>query len=166
MGLTIRRGTTKEFALTLPPYMCDKDLDGIVNDYDHLPALTEEDAGKIYKVMMVSDFYPERSYFKWDGERWNYINSDKQWKNLGTILIRIIQGTTIIDKEFKDVTEDVLTVRLTQDETLLLKEGRSTKMQVFYVKDENGIEKAIKSQTLSISVLESLWDEAVHNEQL
>ncbi len=163
-GLSIRRGTTKQFMFTIPPY-CDSP-DGIVDTYQELPAYLPEpgDIGKIYKVLQVSEQYPEKSYFKWDGSVWNYVNSDTVWRSLGTIIIRLVQDNLLIDKTFKDYQEDILTVEYTQDETIRLMDNKSAKIQVMCVDGDLADESALKSQTYQVSVLDSLWDEAVHNE--
>lgn len=163
-ALSIRRGTTKRFMFTIPPFCSNPDT--TVDSYSELPAYLPdpEDIGKVYKVLMPTDKYPERSYYRWNGNEWNYIGSDTLWKSLGTIIIRLVQGTLVIDKKFNDWQEDVLTVEYTQDDTIKLFENKSAKIQVLSVDGDISNESALKSQTYQISVLDSLWDEAVHNE--
>lgn len=164
MGLSIRRGATKEISFTIPPF-CDSP-DANVDTYQQLPAWlpSEEDIGKVYKVEQKSDEYPARSYFKWDGNDWIYINSDTMWQDLGSIHVRIVQGSLILDKEFSNWQEDILTVKYTQDDTIRLTEGKPAKLQVLCVDGDLTDESALKSQAYQISVLDSLWNEAVHNE--
>lgn len=162
MGLSIRRGTTKTFALRITPM--NENPDGSVETYDLLPELTPDDEGKIYKVHELHGEYPEDSYYIWNGSGWAYIGSDKKWKDLGTLHVRILQGSVILDKKFSDLESNVVEVTYTQDETIKLVEKKSAKLQVLCVEGDVIDENAKKSQTFSIQVLESLWDEAVHNE--
>lgn len=166
MALSIRRGTTKTFALRIPPF--NEDPDGVVDIFSELPTLLPEDEGKVYKVKgpceTISESYPADSYWKWDGSEWIFIGYDKKWKDLGTLHVRILQDDITIDKEYKDLDSTVAEVVYTQDETITLKEKKSAKLQVFCVKGNVVDENAKKSQTYSVQVLESLWNEAVHNE--
>lgn len=163
MGLSIRRGTTKSFDLFIPPFC--KEPDGVVELYTELPELTIEDKGQVYKVLEPYQEYHDRSYFKWSGTSWEYIGHDKSWGDLGSIHIKFTQdkGATV-NKYYESVAGEVLTLKLTQEETLKFQTGRAVKMQVFYVKGPEETEDANKSNVYSLSVQESLWDEAVHNE--
>lgn len=162
MGLSIRRGTTKKFCLRIPPF--NENPDGNVHTYAELPELLPEDEGKIYKVDEPFGEHPNDSYYCWSGSEWLYAGCDKKWKDLGTLHVRILQGSLTLDKEFSDIDSNIAEVVYTQDETIQLEEKKSAKLQVFCV--EGGIvdESAIKSQTYGITVTESLWNEAVHNE--
>lgn len=162
MGLSIRRGTTKTFALRIPPYK--EDPDGSVETYNDLPVLTPEDEGKIYRVGAAYGDYPSGSYYLWNGSSWIFIGFDKKWKDLGTLHVRILQGNLILDKKFENVDSNVARVTYTQDETIQLQEKKAAKLQVFCVEGSIIDENAIKSQTYGISITDSLWDEAVHNE--
>lgn len=163
MGLSIRRGATKQFMLTIPPY-CDSP-DGSVEAYSNLPAyLPESDIGVVYKVSLASDDYPEKSYFEWNGQSWDYVNSDTTWKSLGTVNIRITQQSATIDKVIENWPEDILTVNYTQEETLRLAPNKTAKLQILCVKGNLSEESTLISEIYQIAVFDSLWDEAVHNE--
>lgn len=163
MGFSIRRGTTQSFELSIPPFC--KEPDGTVDNYTDLPELTSEDEGKVYKVLQPSDDHLDRSYFKWTNLTWVYIGRDLSWGDLGTIHVKFVQDKIVsFDKDYGYVAGEVLTVVLTQEETLQFRTGKSVKMQVLSVEGPEDTEKAKKSQVYSLSVQESLWDEAVHNE--
>lgn len=164
MGLSIRRGTTKRFVFKVEPrFSCIEDE---VYSYDLLPDdLTDEDRGKRYKVSQADSEHPENSYYEWDGIDYVFIGSDKKWKDLGKAIVRLVQGSLFIDKEYENVDSDNLIVDYSQEDTLQLNETKPAELQVFCVSGMPDSETAIKSQTYKVSVLKSLWNGAVHNEE-
>ena len=85
-----------------------------------------------------------------------------KFSDLGTVILRIKQGTFSIDKEPTKVEESTGIFNYTQEETLKLYEGTAS-IQLIGVKGTNN-EIVNKTETYQISVLRSLWNEAVHNE--
>ena len=85
-----------------------------------------------------------------------------KFSDLGTVILRIKQGTFSIDKEPTKVEESTGIFNYTQEETLKLYEGTAS-IQLIGVKGTNN-EIVNKTETYQISVLRSLWNEGVHNE--
>lgn len=85
-----------------------------------------------------------------------------KFSDLGTVILRIRQGWTCIDKEPSSTDGSVGIFEFTQDETLKLYEG-SASIQLIGVKGTNN-EIVNKTETYTIEILRSLWNEAVHNE--
>lgn len=162
MAVGIRRGTTKTFALRISPLF--KNPDGIVEEYDDLPELTESDEQVTYKVLHATDEYKKNSYFKWTGAEWIYLGSDTTFEDLGTIDVKIVQGSVEIEKTFEEVYESLLEVKLTQEETIRLIGGLPAKIQVRGIKGSEDSEIVTISKEYSIPVLKSLWNEVKHNE--
>lgn len=164
MGLSIRRGTTKRLVLKIEPRFCCVDEE--VYSAQYLPVdLTDADRGKRYKVLQADSEHPENSYYEWDGIEFVYIGSDKKWKDLGRVLVRLIQGNYILDKSFEGTDSSFLIVDYTQEDTIKLVEGKPGTIQVFCIDGSPSEESAIKSQTYNFTVLKSLWNEVVHNEE-
>lgn len=84
------------------------------------------------------------------------------FSDLGTVILRIKQGTLYIDKEPSSISGNTGVFKYTQDETIRLYEG-SANIQLIGVKGNNN-EIVNKTETYTIEVLRSLWNEAVHNE--
>ena len=162
MKLSIRRGTTKSFALHITPFI--EKVDGTVEEYEDLPTLTEMDEGAVYKVLHKTDNHKANSYFRWANLEWMYLGSDTSWADLGTIHIRLKQGSVVIDKTYTDVYESILEVKFSQDETIRLSSGTSATIQIKGVKGSPADETVSVSQEYLIPVLKSLWDEVVHND--
>lgn len=85
-----------------------------------------------------------------------------KFSDLGTVILRIRQGTFSIDKEPLSVSGSTGVFKYTQEETLRLYEG-SASIQLIGVKGNNN-EVVNKTITYPITILRSLWNEAVHNE--
>ena len=85
-----------------------------------------------------------------------------KFSDLGTVILRIKQGTFSIDKEPISISGSTGVFEYTQDETLKLYEGTAS-IQLIGVKGTND-EIVNKTETYTINVLRSLWNEAVHNE--
>ena len=85
-----------------------------------------------------------------------------KFSDLGTVILRIRQGWTCIDKEPSFIEESTGVFKYTQEETLKLYEG-SASIQLIGVKG-NGNEIVNKTITYPITILKSLWNEAVHDE--
>lgn len=162
MKVSIRRGSTKNFLLHISPLV--KTPDGTVEEYENLPELTEADSGAIYKVLHQTDIYKANSYFKWTDGEWHHIGSDTSWADLGTIHVRLKQGSTVIDKVYPEVFDSVLEIKYTQKDTISLTSGTSATLQIKGVKGDPESEEVSISQEYSIPVLKSLWDEVTHNE--
>lgn len=89
----------------------------------------------------------------------------KIWSDLGTIIVRLKQGELVIDKTPIVDSEDPTMCRViyTQDETIQLKSGMPAQMQIFSIIGGTSQEVAAKSGVYEVTVLESLWDEVIHN---
>lgn len=85
-----------------------------------------------------------------------------KFSELGTVILRIKQGTFSIDKMPSYTEESTGVFEYTQEETLRLYEGTAT-IQLIGVKGTNN-EIVNKTITYPITILKSLWNEAVHNE--
>ena len=85
-----------------------------------------------------------------------------KFSDLGTVILRIKQGTFSLDKEPISITGSTGVFKYTQDETLRLYEGTAN-IQLIGVKGTNN-EIVNKTETYTINVRKSLWNEAVHNE--
>ena len=85
-----------------------------------------------------------------------------KFSELGKVILRIKQGTMSIDKEPSSILETSAVFNYTQEETLKLYEG-TAKIQLIGVKGTIN-EVVNKTETYTIQILRSLWNEAVHNE--
>lgn len=85
-----------------------------------------------------------------------------KFSELGKVILRIKQGTFSIDKEPSNISGSTGVFEYTQEETLRLYEG-SASIQLIGVKG-NGNEIVNKTTTYQITILRSLWNEAVHDE--
>lgn len=85
-----------------------------------------------------------------------------KFSELGTVILRIKQGTMSIDKEPSKINGSSAIFTYTQDETIKLYEGTAS-IQLIGVKGTNN-EIVNKTETYTINVLRSLWNEVVHNE--
>lgn len=83
------------------------------------------------------------------------------YEELGTVIFRIRQGATYIDKR-PTIADNTATVRLTQAETLQFEEG-TVYLQLMGILGPEETEYVPKSDIVEIEVLRSLWGEAVHN---
>ena len=90
------------------------------------------------------------------------LDDDIKFSDLGTVILRIRQGWTCIDKEPMSISGSKGIFEYTQEETLKLYEG-SASIQLIGVKGTNN-EIVNKTETYTINILSSLWNEAVHNE--
>lgn len=90
---------------------------------------------------------------------------NQEWADLGKVIVRLQQGSLVIDKELTVSESDptAATVEYSQEETIQLNEGSPAEIQIFSI---NGTEKetALKSDVYEVKVLKSLWNEVVHNE--
>lgn len=95
----------------------------------------------------------------------NEDGADRTWEDYGTVLLRIKQDSTILDKECTILPNDkkVLRASFTQDETIKLREGKF-KMQLFSIIGPTVNEIACKPDVMYGFVKESLWDEVIHND--
>ena len=91
---------------------------------------------------------------------------NKEWSDLGTVHVRLKQGSLIIDKIPTILQSDPTSAQVdyTQDETIQLIEGQKAELQIFPVINSNGSEIAIKSDIYEVNILRSLWNEVVHND--
>lgn len=85
-----------------------------------------------------------------------------KFSDLGTVILRIRQGTFSIDKEPVSVSGNIGVFNYTQEETLRLYEG-SASIQLIGVKGTSN-EIVNKTEIYPITIIRSLWNEAVHNE--
>lgn len=85
-----------------------------------------------------------------------------KFSDLGTVILRIRQGTFSIDKEPISVSGSIGVFNYTQEETLRLYEG-SASIQLIGVKGTSN-EIVNKTEIYPITIIRSLWNEAVHNE--
>ena len=85
-----------------------------------------------------------------------------KFSELGTVILRIKQGTISIDKEPSSISGNIGIFKYNQEETIKLYEG-SASIQLIGVKGTNN-EIVNKTEVYTISILKSLWNEAVHNE--
>ena len=83
------------------------------------------------------------------------LEDDVKFSDLGKVVLRIKQGTTIIDKEPYETEDNTGKFRYTESETLKLIEGKAWIQLVG--KDDN-VEKTI---VYEIEILKSLWNEVV-----
>lgn len=92
---------------------------------------------------------------------------NKQWTDLGTVHVRLKQGSLIIDKTPTILVDDPTSAQVdyTQDETIQLIEGQKAELQIFPVIGSGSSEVAVKSDVYEVNVLKSLWSEVVHNAQ-
>lgn len=84
------------------------------------------------------------------------------FSDLGRVILRIKQGTFTLDKEPSSVSLNIGVFNYTQEETLKLYEG-TAEIQLIGVKGSDD-QIVNKTETYSISILRSLWNEAVTNE--
>lgn len=89
---------------------------------------------------------------------------ERTWDDLGTILVRIEQNGTIIEKTGETLPEDskTLKVSFTQEDTIKLEPGKF-KMQLFSIIGPEETEIAWKDDIMYGQVKPSLWSEVVHN---
>ena len=85
------------------------------------------------------------------------------FSDLGNVTLRIKQGTFSIDKEPTIIEGNSGKFDYTQEETIKLYEG-TAQVQLIGVKGTND-EIVNKTETYTINVLRSLWNEGVHNEK-
>lgn len=85
-----------------------------------------------------------------------------EFSDLGKVILRIKQGTFTLDKEPSSVSGNVGVFNYTQEETLKLYEG-TAEIQLIGVKGTTD-EIVNKTETYTINILRSLWNEAVTNE--
>lgn len=85
-----------------------------------------------------------------------------KFSEIGKVVLRIRQGWTYIDKEPSYTEGSTGVFKYTQEETLKLYEG-SASIQLIGIKGINN-EIVNKTITYPITILKSLWNEAVHNE--
>lgn len=85
-----------------------------------------------------------------------------KFSDLGTVILRIRQGWTCIDKEPSSTDGSTGVFEYTQEDTLKLYEGSAT-IQLIGIKGTNN-EVVNKTIVYQVSILKSLWNEAVHNE--
>ena len=90
---------------------------------------------------------------------------NKEWTDLGTVHVRLKQGSLIIDKIPRILASDPTSAQVdyTQEETIQLAEGQKAELQIFPVIGSADSEVAIKSDVYEVNVLRSLWNEVVHN---
>lgn len=82
-----------------------------------------------------------------------------KFEDLGTVTLRIKQGTFSIDKEPTTIDGSTATFDYTEEETLKLYEGAAN-IQLVGVKDN----EITKSEVYGITVYKSLWNESVKDE--
>lgn len=90
------------------------------------------------------------------------LEDDVKFSDLGTVILRIRQGWTCIDKEPSSTDGSTGVFEYTQEDTLKLYEG-SASIQLIGVKGTSD-EVVNKTETYTIEILRSLWNESVHNE--
>lgn len=83
------------------------------------------------------------------------LEDDVKFSNLGKVVLRIKQGTNIIDKEPYETSGSEGKFRYTEEDTLKLDEGKAWIQLVG--KDEN----VEKTNVYEITILKSLWNEVV-----
>ena len=83
------------------------------------------------------------------------------YDQLGTVLFRFRQNGTVLDKT-PVISDNKATITLTQEETLRFDEGKVS-IQLMGILGPAATEVVPKSDIVEISVLRSLWEEAVHN---
>lgn len=93
-------------------------------------------------------------------------NSERTWSDLGTLIVRIAQENTVIDKLIVPIETDPTKARVsyTQEDTIKLAEKKPFKMQIFSILGPSDTEIAVKSDIYNGIVLPSLWNEVVHND--
>ena len=84
------------------------------------------------------------------------------FSDLGRVILRIRQGQFYLDKEPTKTEGNLGIFNYTQDETIKLFEGIAY-IQLIGVKGTND-EVVNKTETYTINILKSLWNESVHNE--
>ena len=91
---------------------------------------------------------------------------DRTWSDLGTLILRIAQDNTVIDKPIVPIEAEPTKARVsyTQEDTIKLVEKKPFKMQIFSILGQSESEVAVKSDIYSGTVLPSLWNEVVHND--
>lgn len=90
---------------------------------------------------------------------------NKEWTDLGTVHVRLKQGSLVIDKIPTILASDPTSAQVdyTQEETIRLIEGQKAELQIFPVIGPEESEIAVKSDVYEVNVLRSLWNEVVHN---
>lgn len=83
------------------------------------------------------------------------LEEDVKFSNLGKVVLRIKQGTTYIDKEPFEVSDNIGKFLYSEEETLKLIEGKAWVQLVG--KDQN----VEKTPVYEIEILKSLWNEVV-----
>ena len=83
------------------------------------------------------------------------LEDEVSFSSLGKVVLRIKQGTTIIDKEPYEVSGNIGKFKYTEEETLKLIEGKAWIQLVG--KDDN----VEKTNVYEIEILKSLWNEVV-----
>ena len=83
------------------------------------------------------------------------LEDDVKFRNLGKVVLRIKQGTIIIDKEPYEIIENEGKFKYTEEDTLKLDEGKAWIQLVGKTKNVE------KTEVYEITILKSLWNEVV-----
>lgn len=84
------------------------------------------------------------------------------FSNLGTVIVRLKQGSVINDMT-PTIIDNKGHCKLTQEQTLKYKVGEVS-LQLMAISGDKQNEVVPKSKIYKVKVLDSLWNEAVHNE--
>ena len=93
----------------------------------------------------------------------NCAEDDYIWNELGTLMVRLRQGSVIVDKKLTIDSRDkkVGYVYFSQAETIKFRDDAKAKLQIFTLKESTYHQLAIKTDAFEVIVLESLWDNVV-----
>ena len=84
------------------------------------------------------------------------------FSDLGTVIVRLKQ-VSVINDMILTVVDNKGHCKLTQEQTLKYKVGKAN-LQLMAISGDEQHEVVPKSKIYKVKVLDSLWDEAVHNE--
>lgn len=93
-------------------------------------------------------------------------DEDRTWEDMGTLIVRITQFGTVIDKylQIVDGEPTKAVVSYTQEDTIKLVENKKFELQLFSIVGPTESEIAAKTDIYTGIVKPSLWSEVVHND--
>lgn len=88
---------------------------------------------------------------------------DYIWTNYDKTIVRIVQGSVVIDKELEVLKDDATAgvVFYTQEDTLRLNDSSKAKLQISSIKETKNHQASLKSPIFDVIVCPSLWNDEI-----